>query len=90
MLGAPLAAASDAPGAGWHWGINSGHADLPRSNRVPIEPIGTMEEILLGPATRSDGRTNLAGGLRRAMATCGYPNLKELQRAELTVTPVAP
>lgn len=90
MLGAPLASATDAPGGGWHWGINSGHADLPRSERVPAEPVGTMEEILVGPAHRSDGRANLAGGLRRAMATCGYPNLKELQRAELTVTPVAP
>ncbi len=90
MLGAPLAAASDVPGAGWHWGLNSGHADLPRSSRVQIETVGTMEEILLGPATRSDGRTNIAGALRRAMATCGYRNLKELQRADLTVTPVAP
>lgn len=89
MLGAPLAAATDAPGNGYHWGLNSGHADLPRSQPVPVEPVGTMEEVLVGPSTRSDGRTNLAGGLRRAMATCGYPNLKELQRAELTVTPVA-
>ena len=88
MLGAPLAAASDAPGGGWHWGINSGHADLPRSERVAVPSVGTLEEILVGPAHRADGRTNLAGGLRRAMATCGTPTLKELQRAELTITPV--
>lgn len=89
MVGASLAAASDAPGRGWHWGLNSGHADLPRSARIPTPPIGTLEEILIGPAHRSDGRTNLAGGLRRAMATCGYRTLKDLQKAELTVTPVA-
>lgn len=90
MLGAPLAAASDAPGGGWHWGLNGGHADLPRADRVPAPSVGSLEEVLVGPAHRSDGRTNLAGGLRRAMASCGYPTLKELQKAELTITPVHP
>src|SRR5699024_6054376 len=90
MLGAPLAAATDAPGRGAHWGINIGHPDLPRSERVDVEPAGTLAEILTGPAHRADGRTNLAGGLRRALATCGYPNLKELQKADLTITPVHP
>ncbi|MCU1370885.1 MAG: dehydrogenase family protein [Ilumatobacteraceae bacterium] len=90
MIGAPLAAASDAPGRGWHWGLNGGHADLPRAERVPAPPVGTLEEVLVGPAHRSDGSTNLAGGLRRSMASCGYRTLKELQKAELTITPVHP
>jgi IMP dehydrogenase len=90
MVGAPLAAASDAPGGGWHWGLNGGHADLPRADRVPTPPVGTLREVLVGPAHRSDGRTNLAGGLRRSMASCGYRTLKELQKAELTITPVHP
>lgn len=90
MVGAPLAAASDAPGRGRHWGLNGGHADLPRSALVAAVPAGTLEEVLVGPAHRSDGRTNLAGALRRTMATCGYPTLKELQKAELTITPVHP
>ncbi len=90
MVGAPLAAATDAPGRGWHWGLNGGHADLPRSGRVAMEPAGTIAEVLLGPAHRSDGRSNLAGALRRTMATCGSPTLKELQKAELTITPVHP
>lgn len=88
MIGSPLAAASDAPGGGAHWGLNTGHRDLPRSERVDVEPAGTLQEILTGPAHRADGRTNLAGGLRRAMATLGFQNLKELQKAELTITPV--
>ena len=90
MLGAPLAAASDAPGGGRHWGLNGGHADLPRSALVDTPPVGTLREVLVGPAHRSDGRTNLAGALRRTMATCGYQTLKELQKAELTITPVHP
>ena len=84
------AAASDAPGRGWHWGINGGHADLPRAERLPSPSVGTLQEVLVGPAHRSDGRTNLAGGLRRSMASCGYQTLKELQKAELTITPVHP
>ncbi|HWJ96527.1 MAG TPA: GuaB3 family IMP dehydrogenase-related protein, partial [Acidimicrobiales bacterium] len=42
MVGAPLASASDAPGRGWHWGLNGGHADLPRAERVPAPPVGTL------------------------------------------------
>ncbi len=87
MIGAPLAAASDAPGRGWHWGIATGHAALPRSSRVAAPAAGTMAEVLLGPAHASDGRTNLMGALRRTMAMCGYETLKELQKAELMVTP---
>jgi IMP dehydrogenase len=90
MLGAPLAAATDAPGHGCHWGLNGGHADLPRADRVALDQVGTLRDVLVGPAERSDGRTNLTGALRRAMASCGYQTLKELQKAELTITPVHP
>ena len=57
---------------------------------VASPAVGTLEEVLVGPAHRDDGRTNLAGALRRTMATCGYQTLKELQTAELTITPVHP
>ena len=30
---------------------------------------------------------NLFGGLRTSMATCGYDNLKEFQKAEVMVAP---
>jgi len=89
MVGAPLAAAAEAPGRGWHWGIATGHKALPRSARVASPPVGTLSEILLGPARTSDGRTNLVGALRRTMAQCGFETLKDLQKADLTVTPVA-
>lgn len=90
MVGAPLAAASDAPGRGSHWGLNGGHAEVPRADLLRLDPVGTLAEVLVGPAHRSDGATNLTGALRRAMAACGYPTLKELQKAELTITPVHP
>ena len=49
--------------------------------------VGTLEEILVGPATAADGTTNMMGALRRAMATTGYTDLKEFQRVEVVVAP---
>jgi IMP dehydrogenase len=48
---------------------------------------GTLEEILVGPARENDGTFNLFGGLRTSMATCGYQDLAEFNRAELMVAP---
>jgi IMP dehydrogenase len=86
MIGTPLAAADEAPGKGWHWSLPAVHATLPRGPRVPVQLRGSFEEILLGPAHHPDGRVNLIGALRRAMALCGYDNLKQLQKADLAVT----
>ncbi len=86
MLGAPLAAASDAPGRGFHWGMSAPHATLPKGTRVEVGALGSLREVLLGPATDLSGRTNLVGALRGAMASCGYDNLKEFQKADLMVT----
>jgi IMP dehydrogenase len=87
MVGSPLAAASDAPGRGFHWGMATFHPDLPRGTRVRAGQIGTLEEILLGPAHQNDGTLNLLGGLRTSMATCGYENLKSFQKAEVMIAP---
>ena len=65
MVGAPLAAAAEAPGRGYRWGTTAVHATLPRGAPRPVEPAGTLEEILVGPADEADGRRNLLGGLRR-------------------------
>ncbi len=90
MLGAALARASDAPGHGFHWGPEAHHALLPRGERMPLAPVGTLTEILLGPSRRADGTTNLVGALRRAMATTGYSDLKEFQRVEVVLSPQSP
>jgi IMP dehydrogenase len=87
MIGSPLAAAHEAPGRGYHWGMATFHPTLPRGARVQVSRRGTLEEILAGPARENDGRLNLFGALRTSMATCGYENLKEFQKAELMVAP---
>jgi len=86
MIGSPLARAREAPGRGFHWGAEAWHADLPRGGRVEMGTVGTLEEILLGPSHVSDGTMNLAGALRRAMATTGYTEVKDFQRVEVVVT----
>lgn len=85
MIGTPLASASEAPGHGSHWSLATAHPTLPRGERVPVEVRGTFEEVLHGPAHEPEGRLNLVGALRRAMASCGYDTLKELQKAELVL-----
>jgi IMP dehydrogenase len=87
MLGSPLARATEAPGRGYHWGMATFHADLPRGARVHVGRIGSLQEILLGPAAQNDGTLNLFGALRTSMATCGYATIKEFQRAEVMVAP---
>jgi IMP dehydrogenase len=49
--------------------------------------LGTLEEILVGPAHENDGRLNLFGALKTSLATCGYANIKEFQKAEVMVAP---
>jgi IMP dehydrogenase len=87
MLGSPVAAAAEAPGRGQHWGMATFHPTLPRGTRVEVGTLGTLEEIVVGPAHENDGRRNLFGALRVAMATTGHADLKEFQKAEVMVAP---
>jgi IMP dehydrogenase len=87
MMGSPLARAKEAPGRGYHWGMATFHPSLPRGTRVATEQDGTLEEILLGPATENDGTFNLMGALRTSMATTGYEDIRSFQRAEVMVAP---
>ena len=87
MLGSVLARATEAPGSGWHWGAEAYNPELPRGERVKVGNVGSLEQILQGPSSAADGRTNLMGALRRAMATTGYSDLKEFQRVDTVVAP---
>ncbi len=87
MIGSPLARAYEAPGHGFHWGMATFHPTLPRGARVQTVQNASLEEILLGPAHENDGTFNLMGGLRTSMATCGYRDIAEFNRAELMIAP---
>jgi IMP dehydrogenase len=87
MIGSPLARATEAPGRGFHWGMATFHPELPRGARVRTLQDGSLEEILLGPAHENDGTFNLMGALRTSMATTGYEDIRDFQRAEVMVAP---
>jgi len=90
MIGSPLAAAKEAPGRGYHWGMATSAAGLPRGTRIRVGIAGSMEEILLGPARRDDGTMNLFGALRLSMASCGARTLADMQRTEIVVATALP
>ncbi|MEU8425566.1 GuaB3 family IMP dehydrogenase-related protein [Micromonospora sp. NPDC048835] len=86
MLGEPLSLCDEAPAGGAWWHSAASHPSLPRGAfEVSGEPLGSMEQLLFGPADEADGQLNLFGGLRRAMAKCGYRDLKEFQKVGLVL-----
>ncbi len=86
VLGSALAATEGAPGGEWHWGRTAFHPTLPQGDVVQLPLAGTLAEVVSGPSDRADGRANIFGALRQAMATLGYETVKELQKAELVIS----
>ena len=85
MVGSPLAKATEAPVTGSTGAPRPGTPTLPRGERVQLDTVGTLEQILFGPSSVPDGTMNLAGALRKAMATTGYSDVKEFQSVEIVV-----
>jgi IMP dehydrogenase len=87
MLGSPLARAAEAPGQGVNWDMAAPSPVLPRGTRIKVGTAGTLEKILLGPATVSDGSQNLVGALRQSMAALGARTLRDMQAVEMVYAP---
>ena len=87
MMGSPFAGTIEAPGRGYHWGMATPHANLPRGTRVQVGVNTTLQKLLYGPTSRTDGTENLVGALRTAMGMCGSHNVREFQQAEMIIAP---
>lgn len=87
MMGSPFAATTEAPGRGYHWGMATPHAHLPRGTRVAVGVNTTLQKLLYGPTSRTDGTENLVGALRTAMGMCGARTIREFQQAEMVIAP---
>ncbi|MCC6386049.1 MAG: GuaB3 family IMP dehydrogenase-related protein, partial [Dehalococcoidia bacterium] len=87
MMGSPFAATAEAPGRGYHWGMATPHANLPRGTRVAVGVNTTIRKTLWGPTSRTDGTENLVGALRTAMGVCGAHTIREFQQAEMVIAP---
>jgi len=87
MLGSIFAGTQEAPGQGYSWGMSTGHAQLPRGTRIHVGVNTTLERVLLGPTSRTDGTENLVGAIRTAMGMCGAQTIHEFHNVELIVAP---
>jgi IMP dehydrogenase len=87
MIGSPFAQTAEAPGKGHHWGMATPHAGLPRGTRIKVGVSGSLEQILFGPTSRTDGTQNLVGALRTCMGVCGAADLREMHQVEMVIAP---
>ncbi|HJC59058.1 MAG TPA: GuaB3 family IMP dehydrogenase-related protein [Candidatus Dietzia intestinigallinarum] len=88
VLGPLLAGALESPGRGVYWDSVSAHPNMPRGLVAETHEettLATLTEVLEGPTSLPDGTRNLMGGLRRAMAKCGYSDVKGFQKVDLSV-----
>ena len=89
VLGSPLARAKEAAGKGYFWPAVAAHPRFPRgvvTESVDLdEQAPSLEQILHGPSTMPWGVENFEGGLKRALAKCGYTDLKSFQKVSLHV-----
>jgi IMP dehydrogenase len=87
MVGSAFARAKEAPGRGYHWGMATPHANLPRGTRIRVGTTGTLEEILFGPAKLDDGSQNLMGALQTSMGNLGAKNISQMHRVSIIIAP---
>lgn len=87
MIGSPFAQTEEAPGRGHHWGMATPHAGLPRGTRIKVGVSGTLQQVLFGPTSRTDGTQNLVGALRTCMGVCGAASLGEMHEVEMVIAP---
>ncbi|HLB33932.1 MAG: inosine 5-monophosphate dehydrogenase [Verrucomicrobia bacterium RIFCSPHIGHO2_12_FULL_41_10] len=87
MVGSAFAKAFEAPGRGYHWGMATPHANLPRGTRIHVGSTGSLQQILFGPAVVDDGSQNLVGAITTCMGNVGASTIKQLQETEIIIAP---
>jgi IMP dehydrogenase len=87
MIGSPFAQAVEAPGRGHHWGMATPHAGLPRGTRIRVGVSGSLEQILFGPTSLTNGTQNLVGALRTCMGVCGAATVQEMHQVGMVIAP---
>jgi IMP dehydrogenase len=87
MIGSPLAQAQEAPGRGYHWGMSHSHPALPRGTRVRVGTTASLEQILFGPTSVTNGTQNLVGALRTGMGVCSARTIQEMHKVKMVIAP---
>jgi IMP dehydrogenase len=63
------------------------HEALPRGTRIRVGMNGSLEQILFGPTSVTNGTQNIVGALRTSMGVCGARNVKEMHQTEIVIAP---
>jgi IMP dehydrogenase len=87
MIGSPLAQATEAPGKGYHWGMSHSHPALPRGTRIKVGTTASLEQLLFGPTSVTDGTQNLIGALRTGMGVCSARTIQEMHKVKMIIAP---
>ncbi len=87
MIGSVFAQAKEAPGLGYHWGMSHPHPALPRGTRIKVGTTSSLEQILFGPTSVTDGSQNFVGAIRTALGICGALTIQEMHQTEMVIAP---
>ena len=87
MLGTPFAQAEEAPGRGYNWGMANSNPELPRGTRIKVGTKGTLQQIMYGPTSVTNGTQNFMGALKVSMGMCGAYTIRDFHKAEMIVAP---
>ena len=87
MVGTPIAQAEEAPGRGYNWGMANANPELPRGTRIKVGTKGTIQQILFGPTSVTNGTQNLIGALKISMGMCGAYTIRDFHKAEMVIAP---
>jgi IMP dehydrogenase len=87
MIGSPIARSFEAPGRGFHWGMATPNAVLPRGARIEVGQIASLETIMIGPSHSDDGSQNFRGAIEICFATLGAETMKEMHKINVIIAP---
>ena len=87
MIGTPIAQSAEAPGRGYNSGMANAHPELPRGTRITVGTKGTLQQILFGPSSVTNGTQNLIGALKVSMGMCGAYTIQDFHKAEMVIAP---
>ena len=87
MIGSPFAKCEEAPAHGYHWGMATWHDSLPRGTRIKMGTEYSLQQLLYGPSSRTDGTLNLVGALQVCMGYVGAGNLRDMNKAKMVYAP---
>ena len=87
MIGSPFAQTEEAPAKGMHWGMATWHSSLPRGTRIDLGVKYSLDELLFGPSSTSDGTLNLVGALQVCMGYVGAETIRQMHGARMVYAP---